>query len=247
MRGEDEVPMDGLKRGVVLVTTSMHYSGANSHRDRCPADEWQKSRLSCHHGRSTAGHIVSIAGLAHARSASHVSPRMAAGTQGTGRSEVVGVAIAQTCLHVGAVHPNATGTPVDPDAGTFDPATKTVGANAIFTVSGKKKTRGASLHHTWDLIPTNLMADHVNTVRLAQAKAVPATPGDVYARPTVWATDSLGQAQDAFSGLHYGAESGGQWTVALPGSYSAKMAQIRRRQLTEGGARLAQILRAIWR
>ena len=149
-------------------------------------------------------------------------------------------------LHVGAVYLNAAGEPVDPDSGTFDPATKTVGANDIITVSGKKKTQGANLHHTWDQIPTNLMAGKVNAVWLAQAKAVPGTPGDVYAWPTVWATDSLGQAQNAFSGLQYSAESNGQWTVALPSSYSAKMAQIKRRQLIEAGARLAQILQAIW-
>ena len=149
-------------------------------------------------------------------------------------------------LHVGAVYLNAAGMQVDPDSGAFGPATGTVGANDIVTVSGKKKTRGANLHYTWDQIPANLKVGKIDAVWLAEAKAIPATPGAVYAWPTVWATDSLGQAQAAFAGLTFGAESQGLWTVALPPAYPAQMAQIKRRQLTEGGARLAQLLQAIW-
>ena len=149
-------------------------------------------------------------------------------------------------LHVGAVYLDAAGTVVDPDSGTFDPATGTVGANDIITVSGKKKKRGANLHHTWDQIPANLMVRKVDAVWVAEAKGVPMTPGDVTAWPTVWATGSLGQAQVALAHLPYGTESRGLWTVALPRAYPASMAQIKRRQLTEAGARLAQILQTIW-
>ena len=149
-------------------------------------------------------------------------------------------------LHVGAVYLDAAGALVDPASGTFDSATRTFGANDIVTVSGKKKTPGANLHHTWDQIPANLKVAKIDAVWLAQAKAVPATPGDVYAWPTAWATGSLGQARLAFAGLKFGAQSQGDWTVALPPPYAAKMAQIKRRQLTEAGARLAQLLQAIW-
>ena len=149
-------------------------------------------------------------------------------------------------LHVGAVYLDAAGAVVDPDAGSFDPATRTVGANDIIVVSGKNRTPGANLHHTWDQIPANLKVARIDAVWLAQAKAVPATAGSVYDWPAAWATDSLGQARLAFAGLAFGKQSQGDWTVALPSSYAATMAQIKRRQLTEGGARLAQILQAIW-
>ena len=38
----------------------------------------------------------------------------------------------------------------------------------------------------------------------------------------------------------------GQWTVPLTGRYDDSMAPIKKRQLTVGGARLAQVLMAVW-
>ena len=149
-------------------------------------------------------------------------------------------------LHVGAVYLNAAGVEVNPEAGTFDPATKTVGANDIITVTGKTKAAGANLHHIWDQIPSSLTVGHINAAWIAKAKAVPATPGDISAWPTVWATQSLDQAQAAFAGLHFGAESKGRWTVALPTTYATKETKIQQIQLTAAGARLAQLLQSIW-
>lgn len=53
-------------------------------------------------------------------------------------------------LHVGAVYLNVAGARIDPDAGSFDPATPTRGGNQIATVIASTNKHGASLHATWD-------------------------------------------------------------------------------------------------
>jgi S1/P1 Nuclease len=149
-------------------------------------------------------------------------------------------------LHVAAVYLDPNGKRVDPDAGVFDPATQTRGGNDITTINAVTKKAGANLHHVWDQIPSSLTAPNIGPAWLAKARAVPLTPGAVTSWADIWAMQSISEAKTAFSGLKFGKQNASKWTVALPGSYAAKMATIKKTQLTQSGAHLAQILQTIW-
>jgi hypothetical protein len=143
-------------------------------------------------------------------------------------------------LHVGAVYLTAKGKRVDPDAGTFDPKTATRGGNQILVNGTTKK-----FHATWDAIPSSLTVAHVSTL-LTVANAVPATTGPVDDWQKVWASETVAQAQAAFTGLTFGAKQNKDWSVNLPNGYSTKSRAIKKTQLTRAGARLAELLKAIW-
>jgi len=145
-------------------------------------------------------------------------------------------------LHVGAVYLDAQGNVVNPDTGTFDPTTATRGANSIMVLPGGRK----NLHATWDAIPASLNMTHVNSAWLSAARAVPATTGADFEWPKQWASDSVAEANQAFSGLAFGPFASGHWTVRLPSGYSTSMRLIKKRQLTRAGARLAQLLQDIF-
>jgi hypothetical protein len=81
---------------------------------------------------------------------------------------------------------------------------------------------------------------------LALARKVPASRGSIYTWSTAWASGTLTQARAAVTGLQFGPQQNGVWTVPLTGRYDDSMAPIKKRQLTEGGARLAQVLRTVW-
>jgi hypothetical protein len=144
-------------------------------------------------------------------------------------------------LHVGAIYLDPTGKPVNPDRGQYDPNSETTGGNDINVTDSE-----ANLHATWDLIPETLKADKVDSEWLSLAKRVPVTGGQITQWSVVWATDTQKQAQKAFHGLRFSAKSGKTWTTTLAASYSGPMATTKKTQLTKGGARLAQVLRAIW-
>lgn len=142
-------------------------------------------------------------------------------------------------LHVGAVYLSRKGSRMDPDMGTYDPSTATRGGNSI-------QIRSANMHSLWDDIPRTLTAPRIDDLWLAHAKAVHSTPGDIYTWPAQWATGTLEEAQAAFTGVKFGAFQGKSWPGALPAGYSPTMSEIKKTQLTEGGAHLAELLQAIW-
>jgi S1/P1 Nuclease len=146
-------------------------------------------------------------------------------------------------LHVGAIYLDAEGRPVDPDlAKAVDPATDSVGGNAI-------SDENISLHREWDDIPTDIGESWTNEL-LTLAKAVPAAQGPIDGWPKAWATDTLHAAQDAFKGLKFSPHISGpyKWAVGFDDhmTYLRQMDEIKRQQLAKGGARLAQLLNAIW-
>jgi hypothetical protein len=145
-------------------------------------------------------------------------------------------------LHVGAVYLDKDGHLVDPDAGTYDPGTKTDGGNSI-TVNQ------AVLHAKWDAVPTSLKVEHVDSL-VELAKGVSPTDGDIARWPEVWATETVGIAQRAYQGIDFAAEDENtkKWPASFtsPKSYSATMSSIKKKQLAKAGARFAQTLEAIW-
>jgi hypothetical protein len=144
-------------------------------------------------------------------------------------------------LHVGAIYLNAEGRPVDPDqAHRIDIATETIGGNAI-------QDENLSLHHEWDDIPTDIGESWTKEL-LADAQATPSTQGPIDGWPKAWATDTLLIARDAFNGLKFTQTSSSHWSVAFDDhmAYLRTMDEIKRKQLAKGGARLAELLNAIW-
>lgn len=142
-------------------------------------------------------------------------------------------------LHVGAVYLSKKGSRVDPDKGTYNPATATRGGNSILIKSAK-------LHAIWDDIPGALEASHIDGLWLAHAKVLPTTQGDITTWPQQWATGTLREAQASFKGLRFSASKGTTWQGTLPSSYTATMNAIKQDQLTAAGAHLAELLQAIW-
>ncbi len=149
-------------------------------------------------------------------------------------------------LHVGAVYLDASGKRVDPDAGAYDPATATRGGNQLVTILEATNFRSANLHQTWDDIPARLDADHIDRTWIAQARTIARTHGDPVGWSTAWADDTLDAAHGAFARLEFGPEAGGAWTVPVNCRYDDAMTKAKQRQLTKAGARLAQLLQAIW-
>jgi S1/P1 Nuclease len=147
-------------------------------------------------------------------------------------------------LHVGAIYLDAEGNPVDPDLAKWtDPSTDTVGGNAI-------KDENISLHREWDDIPTDIGESFTDEL-MKLAKAVPATQGPIDGWPKAWATDTLHVAQQqTFKGLKFSSFISGpyKWLARFDDrtDYLHRMDEIKRQQLAKGGARLAEILNAIW-
>jgi hypothetical protein len=147
-------------------------------------------------------------------------------------------------LHVGSVYLDADGKLVDPDVShVIDPATETAGGNAI-------QDQNLSLHHEWDDIPTDIGEASTREL-LAAAKSVPASQGRIEDWPAAWASDSILVARDAFAGLNFQRTDPPpkvRWTVAFDDhtAYLWLMDLSKRRQLAKGGARLAELLNAIW-
>jgi hypothetical protein len=151
-------------------------------------------------------------------------------------------------LHVGSVYLDASGNLVDPDvAHQIDPATETIGGNAI-------QDQNVNLHHEWDDIPTDI-GEAATRELLADASALPASQGPIEGWPAAWASDTILVSHDAFAGLnfrltetHPGNPPTNTWTVLFEDhvAYLRWQDAIKRKQLAKGGARLAEILNAIW-
>jgi hypothetical protein len=67
----------------------------------------------------------------------------------------------------------------------------------------------------------------------------------------IWATDTIGVAHTAFSGVQFAPdpEKIGNWLVTFPKGRDAYMRdadELKRKQLAKAGARLAALLNAIW-
>lgn len=144
-------------------------------------------------------------------------------------------------LHVAAVYLDSRGQLVDPDAThQIDPANDTVGGNSIHD--------GHSAFHTeWDAIPADL-GEAATPALLSAAGAQPASPGNIEDWPVAWASDTIMVSHDAFAGVKFKQTSPLHWSVTFDDrpAYLASQDKIKRGQLAKAGARLAELLNAIW-
>lgn len=143
-------------------------------------------------------------------------------------------------LHVGAVYLDADGKRVNPDSGTFDPDTETAGGNFIHEAHG-------NLHADWDAVPSLLrhggLADLVTA-----ARAEPQTSGPVEGWAAAWASDTVMKSHDAFTGITFTGAGQHKWDAQFADAddYDEREHDLKHAQLAKGGARLAQLLNAIF-
>ena len=153
-------------------------------------------------------------------------------------------------LHVTALYLNAKGDVVDPDQTGYKLGQDTAGGNNI--VDDKKL-----FHGEWDAPPANLVTDGAPAAALLRkAQTVAPTKGDIGTWPTSWASDSVKLAPQVFGGLHFtmrpplGSDVDNfpeKWDVTgIDAAYLARADQIKLEQIAKAGARLAQLLEAIW-
>ena len=149
-------------------------------------------------------------------------------------------------LHVGAVYLDAQGNVVDPSQGSLARATSTQGGNGITTNHVAASGRAENLHSRWDAVPESLRSSHVDDAWLTLARAVPPSRGPIDGWSTSWADETLARAREALKDLAFGPQANGLRSVTLDGHYDDSMTSIKKQQLTEAGARLAQTLKTVW-
>jgi len=148
-------------------------------------------------------------------------------------------------LHVGSVYLDAEGQPIDPDHQPHDHHHDTVGGNRL-------DDDGVNLHRRWDDVPAACGPHTLGTEGLADARRVPRTPGLAADWPRAWATDTLQAARQAYGGLRFGPVQGPprHWPVLMGANQAAGVVaereRLQRAQLVKAGARLAQLLQALW-
>jgi hypothetical protein len=129
---------------------------------------------------------------------------------------------------------------VNPDEGSFDENSETAGGNFISEGHG-------NLHADWDAIPKQFgTSGSAAMVELAQA--VPQTAGAVGDWAATWASDTVVAAHTSFDGLSFTGTGAHKWSVEFDDrrAYVRAENKLKQEQLAKGGARLAQLLNAIW-
>jgi hypothetical protein len=144
-------------------------------------------------------------------------------------------------LHVGGVYLDPNGKLVDPDSGGVDDqSTHTAGGNFIHD-------QYVNLHFEWDEIPAYLGRSADPCITRGAAAILPAD-GPFEAWPVSWATEAVVVARTAFAGISFTGDGNGHWVVTFDNrqQYLKSQESIQTAQITKAGARLAQILNAIW-
>jgi hypothetical protein len=144
-------------------------------------------------------------------------------------------------LHVGSVYLDSKGKLINPDLGApDDPTTHTAGGNLI-------SDQGTNFHTEWDQIPPAL-GRSADAVTVRAADAVPNTTGPLETWPVVWATDTIVTSHSAFAGAAFAGVGASRWVVTFADrqQYVNDQDKIKQAQIAKAGARLAQLLNAIW-
>ncbi|VIO72719.1 hypothetical protein CI1B_43650 [Bradyrhizobium ivorense] len=150
-------------------------------------------------------------------------------------------------LHVGSVYLDMQGQLVDPDiTHTIDPATETIGGNAILD-------NNKNFHSAWDAPPTNFHVAQASDL-LPAAQQVARDNDRIENWSFAWASDTIKLAPRAFAGATFArvqpstAHPKGGWSITFPdhAAYADARDKIKREQLAKAGARLANLLNAIW-
>ncbi|MBV8657152.1 MAG: phosphatase PAP2 family protein [Burkholderiales bacterium] len=153
-------------------------------------------------------------------------------------------------LHVAALYLDANGNPIDPEHVTAWASASTAGGN--FVRGNWAGVGNMNWHAYWDSIPEDLVPGGPAYRSIVdRAKQVPVSTGDAIGWATLWANDTINAGKPAFAGLSFAPVKDfdpkkPQWTVQQPVGYEQTALGIKREQLAKAGARLAQVLQAIW-
>ncbi|WP_139826179.1 S1/P1 nuclease [Derxia lacustris] len=148
-------------------------------------------------------------------------------------------------LHVGALYLDQNGRRVDPDNDGFDRRSETRGGNEIRVLRDNGRD-GPNLHALWDDLPAALKPHNIDAGWVAAARRVKPSDGPLDDWAAQWASQSLGQARRGLKDLDFSPKTEGRWQTRLPADYRDSIDDIKQTQLTLAGARLAQVLKAIW-
>jgi hypothetical protein len=136
---------------------------------------------------------------------------------------------------------------VNPDQGQAgDSATETRGGNSILERIDER-CEGAHLHPDWDAIGASL-GTNADEALFNKARGIATTPRAVEGFAAAWASDTVKVAHSAFEGLTFAGACNGRWLVHFRDrqQYLANENSVKEEQLAKGGARLAELLNAIW-
>ncbi|MDB5968784.1 MAG: Nuclease [Hydrocarboniphaga sp.] len=149
-------------------------------------------------------------------------------------------------LHVGAAYLGSDNRPFDPDAlgQAPDPRTGTRGGNLI-----RDEISKTNLHSDWDQMPSALSGG-VDRALSDSAHAVARTPGPVTGWAVIWAGETLRLSRSAYIGLRFVDDPAlpGQWLAQFAdhAAYWKHKEDLQKGEIVRAGARLAQLLDAIW-
>ena len=148
-------------------------------------------------------------------------------------------------LHVGVVYLAEDGRPVDPDREGYRADADTHGGNALLDGDG------LNLHAKWDAVPGRLRADRFAATGAGVAKALPRTRGMPDTWPAQWASETLQLSAKLQLSRTYGprrddGKGRASWPILGKAGQGESDGQTKETQLVRSGARLAQLLEAIW-
>lgn len=149
-------------------------------------------------------------------------------------------------LHVGSIYLDVNDKPADPGPVTtpHDKTMDTRGGNWL-------EVGASNLHSDWDGIAASWDPMHLAKSTTDAAKAVPASPGSIEDWAADWASETVKASQDAYGGLTFtraGAAKPTDRVTTFPdrSAYLKSKALVQETEMITAGARLAQILNAIW-
>jgi hypothetical protein len=134
---------------------------------------------------------------------------------------------------------------VDPDVSGLMPASLTRGGNSI-------RVGNQNLHSVWDGIPEALrMPKFQASLAQTEFDAIPRSQGPIEGWSQQWATESLRLSREAFAGVLFAAEQDAsgtaqRWVATLPPDYAPVRERIQHERVIYAGARLAELLQALW-
>ncbi len=148
-------------------------------------------------------------------------------------------------LHVEAIYLDAAGHTVDPDKAGHDANNDTNGGNLLYDGS-------VPLHREWDAIADEIkVGGPGQQALLDKARTVAPTSGELSTWSSQWATDTIVAGKIAFDRLRFFGNPSAlhqpEWVVWDEDErYRADADALKTDQVAKAGARLAQLLQAIW-
>ena len=155
-------------------------------------------------------------------------------------------------LHVGGVYLDENGARVKPDTpADVKKGTETFGGNALY--DKRSSTERVALHVIWDDTPKEL-GSKADKALVNEARAVPPTGGDMSGWAAAWASESVVAADSAFADLAFDKKrmsSPRGWDIlfkddAARTAYLVMVGEVQRKRIVLAGARLAELLNAVW-